>query len=481
MVERSLGVAREDRSLAESLPPSTRPVLAATGFLPAVDAAGFQANTGNTALWHGQRRSDGFADGAVGFHVLRSRFDGLLREAVSAAGARVVEGVVRKAALGGEGWRVAVDVRPGATGGAGRIALEAPWALDCTGRAGVLARRGRVAETEAPTLAIVRRYSSADGWDGVDAGHALVESFGVGWAWSVPASRRRRHVAVMLDPELIAVAGRSGDGLDEAFDRRVAETSLIRSVVEQARPDGGAWAVAASMYASSSFASERALFVGDAGSFADPMSSFGVKKALASGWLAAVAVNTALESPALESVAVDFYREREREMYASLRKALAVEVDAVGDGSERGFWRRRAAWLASEDGESLEGWTRDADVLRDEEVQSAFRALRAGTGRLRPGTLRETRAPVVDGNRIRMARALLAPRFPKGVRYLRGVDVLQLARMAAPGIDPGQLYERYVGWADPRGAPRVEMADVLAVVSILVADGALRLEDGPAG
>ena len=60
-------------SLAESLPPSTRKILAATGLLGVVEAGGFHPNGGNTALWGGEGRRDDFAGGATGFHVLRSR------------------------------------------------------------------------------------------------------------------------------------------------------------------------------------------------------------------------------------------------------------------------------------------------------------------------------------------------------------------------------------------------------------------------
>jgi 2-polyprenyl-6-methoxyphenol hydroxylase-like FAD-dependent oxidoreductase len=41
----------EARGLAESLPPSTRKLLAAVGVLEAVEAAGFYRATGNTVWW----------------------------------------------------------------------------------------------------------------------------------------------------------------------------------------------------------------------------------------------------------------------------------------------------------------------------------------------------------------------------------------------------------------------------------------------
>ncbi|MYG22606.1 MAG: hypothetical protein F4068_12420, partial [Gemmatimonadetes bacterium] len=110
VVERSPDPDRAAPSLAESLPPSARKVLAATGLLGVVEAGGFLANSGNTALWGGEGRRDDFAGGAAGFHILRSRFDALLRGAAAEAGAEIVTGVTRLPERGadGEGWRVEV-------------------------------------------------------------------------------------------------------------------------------------------------------------------------------------------------------------------------------------------------------------------------------------------------------------------------------------------------------------------------------------
>ena len=257
VVERLLGgggvrTAPAAPSLAESLPPSTRKVLAATGLLGVVEAGGFQPNGGNTALWGGEGRRDDF--------------DGLLREAAAGVGAEMVGGVARlpRRVGEGEGWGVEVVLE-----GGDRVETRPGWVLDCTGRAGVLARRHRVLEPAAPTLAVIRRYEVAAGWANVDPTHALVESFERGWAWSVPTSQRERHVAVMLDPELRAVM-EGQPHLTAAFEAEIAQTSLMRSITTPARPVVGAWAVTASMYTSSAFADGRALLVGDAASFVDP-------------------------------------------------------------------------------------------------------------------------------------------------------------------------------------------------------------------
>lgn len=510
VLERSPVLGDSTRVLAESLPPSARKVLAAAGLLGVVEAAGFHPNTGNTALWNGERRSDGFGRGAAGFHVLRSRFDELLRESAAAAGAAVVAATARRPVRNQDGgWVVPVDwglrgvparhARREAVGRAdavGRAARgEGPWppkvrpkwVLDCTGRTGVLARRHRALEREAPTLAVLRRYAApagAGGWPGIDPGHALAESLERGWAWSVPTSQDERHVALMLDPELHAAMADPPE-LAAAFETEVAAARLIGQVVRRGRPVGEAWAVAASMYSSSSVADGRALFVGDASSFVDPMSSYGLKKALASAWLAAVAVHTAIRDPAMESVATAFYDRREREMYAAMRNGLAQQTPAptkaTADLAPRSpFWERRAAWLADHDGPSgglgtgTAAGASPAVRLRDDPgVAAAFRDLRSGSGLLRAGSLRTAERPMVAGNRIVMAPAVVTRRFPEGVRHLRDVDVLRVARMAPGGGDPGLLFERYSTWAAREDAPPVELADFLGVLAVLVADGVL--------
>lgn len=484
------------QSLAESLPPSTRKVLAATGLLGVVEAGGFHANTGNTALWGGEGRRDDFTGGANGFHVLRSRFDGLLREAAAGAGATIVRGVARlpQPAGDGEGWRVEAVLEDGQ-----RAEIEPHWVLDCTGRAGVLARRYRVLEADAPTLAVVRRYRSEDGWANVDDNHALVESFARGWAWSVPTSAHERHVAVMLDPELQAVMEGAAD-LSTAFEAEIEHTALMRSITTTAVPVADAWAVTASMYTSSEFAAGRALLVGDAASFVDPMSSFGVKKALASAWLAAVTVHTAIETPELAGAAAGFYGDRERAMYRSLRDGLAAEVAGAGgaggaEGAEGaevvgaeaggakaapppdGFWERRAHWLADRSEAVAQANAPDgpdAEALRDDpEVRAAFHALRLGSGRLRLGTRGTADRPLVIGNRIRLAPALVTPRFPGGVRYFRDVDLLRVVHLATGSPNPGALYEAYSEWAAREDLPPVDLANFIGVVALLIADGVL--------
>ena len=475
LVERSPSPGAEARSLAESLPPSARKVLGATGLLHVVEAEEFHPNRGNTALWRGQARSDDFGGQATGFHVLRSRFDAVLLRSAAGAGAVVVRGTARAPSRTGDGWTVPVDLADGR-----RVAMRPMWLLDCTGRTGLVARRWRTTEREAPTLAVVRCYRARDGWRTVDPAHAVVESHGCGWAWSVPTSPTERHVAVMLDPELQSPrpSGVDQEASSKAFADGIERTSLLRGVVRAASAVGPPWAVAASMYTAREFASGRALVVGDAGSFVDPMSSYGVKKALASAWLAAVAVLTSIRDPQMEQTAVEFFCRRERDMYRALRDGMASHLAVPEpDDAPSDFWHKRAAWLADAADSGVATTSSPARLRSDPAVAAALQALRSSSGRVREGRLAVADRPRVSGNRIETTPMLITDRFPQGVGHVRGVDMLRLAQMAPVADNPGALYESYSAWADRRGEPTPALADVVGALAVLVADGVLVLVD----
>lgn len=64
---------------------------------------------------------------------------------------------------------------------------------------------------------------------------------------------------------------------------------------------------------------------------------------------------------------------------------------------------------------------------------------------------------------------LFLPPWPEGVRYLRNIDVLLLLRLAPEHRDVGGLYD-----AVRNAQPGVSLPDFLAVLSTLIASGALQ-------
>jgi flavin-dependent dehydrogenase len=182
-------------SFAECLPPSNRKLFLFLGIRDAVDRAGFYRTTGNTVWWgKARRRVEPYPQG-WGYQVLRSEFDALLLGLAQDAGARVRFGKVQNIQFQNMEFQ-AIEFQ---TNGK-REEVRARFILDCSGRAGVLSRGFRVKQPKSRTVALCAVWRNQTGWPLPDPSHTLVESYGDGWAWSVPLSPSVRHVAVMVDP-----------------------------------------------------------------------------------------------------------------------------------------------------------------------------------------------------------------------------------------------------------------------------------------
>ena len=461
------------------MPPSARKLLRELGLLDAVEAAGFQANHGNTVWWAGgPRRTESFPAGEHGVHVERRRLETVLVRAAEAAGVRVYDGfAAREAREGAAGWMVACRAADGRA-----LELHAPWLVDATGRRGFLARReGRERDEGPGTLALLARFRRAGGWDaegGAAEGHTLVESWKDGWAWSVPLDHEVRCFAAMVDKEARG-RGRVGGEVGTVFHGAVARTPTLGALVAGAEPAGRVWACSASLYSARRYARRSGggglLLVGDAGSFIDPMSSFGVKKALSSGWLAGVAAHTALVDAPLADVAIEFFDAREREVWRSHRRVSLPFYEEAAEAYGHAYWRQRAEAARAAGGGEGEPGTTDPDEIEpgdvpETDVRRAFEAIRTRP-RLdaAPGaTLRRLRAPAVDGHRVVLQDHVASDAWPRGMRFVRGVDLRRLVDDAPRHDDVAELWSAYNRTAVP-----VSLPDFLTALSIAFAAGFL--------
>lgn len=488
--------------LAESLPPSARKLLDVLRLTDAVEAAGFVRGRGNTIWWPGSdRRRIRFPDGP-GWQVERPVFDDLLLGLAREAGAEVRRGAAVERVEAGDG-RVRYRTPAGERAAAGRRSIRSRFVLDCSGRAGVLASDGlRLREGAPPTTALIGAWRRPGGWRLDDPSHTLVEGYEDGWAWSVPVSPEVRYVTAMVDPDETSV--RRDAGLEGMYRAELEKTGRLAALLEGARPEAPPRACSATPYTARRFGGAGFLLVGDAASFIDPLSSYGLKKALASAWLAAVVVNTLLDEPKLEDEALAFYGRREREVFRSYAQRAASFYARGASVHEHPFWARRARAPgtvraeAPDAGLTAAPWGDGAEAggsapgpadagatglggpagarveaLRgDPDVLSAFEALRSAERvRLeltRPAEL--VRSPAVRGRKLELEDRLVTPSFPDGVRYLRDVDLVGLVRtvVAAPPSEadvPG-LYERY-----RRAVGPVILPDFLGALSVLASEG----------
>jgi len=417
--------------LAESVPPSARRVLEELGALDAVRSAGFHPNRGNSIWWANQpsRRED-FAAGAHGFHVDRRSLERVLIRVAEQSGVRVYAETSARSAERSEAgaWAVACE------GPAGVLHLRTPWIVDATGRRGILARTHRVHDRATTTLALVRRWRSRDGWGHEIAGHTLVESYAHGWAWSVPLADDLRCVTVMIDQREAELDGASVDAMLDAELDRTRHLGPLRDGCE---PAGAAWACPASLYTASRFAHPGLVLAGDAGSFIDPLSSFGVKKALSSGWLAGVAIHTALSDPSMADTALDFFDAREREVY---RRYRAVSADFFSEGAAAHgteFWRARAAAAERFRGAEAEPAARAATTPRF----AATRPADTGSAGTRSATARSVTARSAEAPSVRAQPAEARSRATRSGAAPFDADVPSLLDVGVPEASVRAAFE----------------------------------------
>lgn len=449
-----------ERTLGESLPPSCAALLKRIG-IANLDAPGFLRSTGNTVRWGGgDEVVEQFAMEQHGYQVERSAFDAFLAREAAAAGADVRVANVTRIELGHPTTIVCDQDGKPAT-------LHASWVLDCTGRTGVIARNGwRRTEEASRTTAIVGIWERDDAWPTREPSHTIVESTENGWAWSVPVSSRRRYVTLMVDPTRTQVATR--DGLREAYLEQLARTRSLAALVKGAQLLSPVFARDASPYSARTFSEPGVLLVGDAASFVDPLSSFGIKKALASAWLASVVVHSVLDNPAIVDSALQLFNAREHGMYDSLRRsAAALARDAAG-AHPTSFWESRASAAGDPDltmEPDVAALRTDADVIR------AFDDLRTRHDALRlrqTAAVRRVARAVVRDNRLAIEDHLVVPAFPAGVRYVRNVDLVHLTELAPAHEQVPDLFDAY-----NRSAPAVPLPDFIGALSLLIGKGLL--------
>ena len=452
------------RSLAESIPPSARKLLAAVGVLDAVEAAGFPQNRGNTVYWgspDGRMEGFGNASASAGFQVFRPDFDEILLARAAAAGAEICRDARASLVEFPDADLAAVEF----TANDERRRVYGRFAIDCSGRSGIIARRGlRVYEPGHRMQAFLGLWRNDAGWDVADDDRTTVETYEDGWAWSLAISRNVRQVAVMVDG---ATTRTTRGPIAQAYCAELAKTRRLSALTAGATLER-AWACDASLYSSSDFAGPQFLLIGDAASCIDPLSSFGVKKALASAWLGAIAVHTALVDSRRRSLAMDFFSGREREVYVADLARTRSYARGASEHHGHDFWNRRA----SADGDEIVATDESTRLLRRPAVRYAHEHLRA-SATIRFGwsaRIAFVKRPLVRGREIVLDDAI--PLGASAIRYANGVDLIALGHCAIRHRHVPDAFDEYC-----RVHGAVALTEFLAAFSLLVAEGVLAPSD----
>jgi len=428
-----LSIKRDERrSRAESLPPSINNLFELLGIRDDIDRAGFFPDGGNTSWWTSDSpRVEHFATGATGYHVDRAVFDTLLVGLAEQSGVTIT------------------DAAPNAE--------QRRFTIDCSGRAGVVARQHRRIDHRYRTVAFCGEWSGE--WD-AEPTHALVEAYDNGWAWSVPLNRNLRHLAFMVDH------GEQRGGAVKAYRAELTKTRVFRRLFEASTLEGEPWANDASLYCANRYAGIDYLFAGDAGCTVDPLSSFGVKKALISAWMGAVVVNTCLTRPTMAEHAIRFFNEREQQTFADHARQSSVQFGELLTRFPTSFWKVRSEL------------TPELRLYDPAELRRAHECLRAAPAvqlRLKQ-PLQTARVPAISGREVTLVDRLILAGLPPTVEYVQGVNLVQLAQIADRHDQVPALYEAYNGIASP-----VALPNFVSSLAFLVASGILENISSPRG
>lgn len=447
------------RSLANSLPPSTQKLLAQVGVLDLVERVGYRTY-GNTVWWgarEGQVQPFSADQSAWGYQIDRARLDPLLLEAAVEAGAAVERDarVHHVEWIGDEGL-VTFEA------GGERQVCPARFVLDCSGRSGVVAvPLGLRAYVPGGRMqALVGVWSRTGGWFLQNPTHTFIETCNDGWAWSLPTTCAERHVGIMVDGATSRLTRRQA--LADTYQAQLSLTERIDRQVRGATLER-VFACDATVYSATQHAGEGFFLIGDAGATLNPLSSFGIKKALASAWLGAVAVHTSLVDPDRTALAQGFFSRWSAESWqVNLQRSRDFAVEA-GTAHRSAFWSAQASLAV--DAEQLP--IDEAALLAAADVRAALDVLR-GSDRIVFSPAPEATlvsAPLVRGHEVVNEPAVvLGSRAADIVRYIRGVDLVALARLAPLCPDVPLMFEHYCA---THGA--VLLPDFLGALSLLIA------------
>ena len=311
--------------IGESLLSTANDAFAALGVVEKMDAACFPDKWGARLFTH-----DGQSGRGVDFsdvtevtkpktvQVCREEFDKILLDRARELGVDVREGFrVTDCEFGPDA--ALLDVAGAEQGASSRMRVRA--LVDATGRYGLIARKFNLRRDE-PLLANIAIFShyknvprlAGDRPDDI----RLVARADAGWFWLIPISKELVSVGVVLPKNLFMGLPKVSN--EEALDRAIADTPILMELMRDATRE---WPVRVEKdfsYSASTYAGDRWILAGDAGSFLDPVFSTGVSIAMESGIEAAAELDRAKERNDFSARRFAAFSRRQRKRFRTFRR-----------------------------------------------------------------------------------------------------------------------------------------------------------------
>lgn len=307
----------------ETIAPEANPLLRELGVWDAYAASNALESPGTVSAWGSPLPSETSFVANVhgsGRHVDRNAFDAMLCRAAADAGAdiRTCVRVVRCARDGGS-WSIETT---------GHGQLRARFVVDASGRNGIRLGPDDRRLVDDALIAIFTRLDH--GGDPPADLRTLVESIPDGWWYCAPLPSGDTVAVFSTDPELYANEGITlGEQLEHA--------PLTRTRIGTARI-AESHVVHISSSIRSRLVGERYAAVGDAAAAYDPISGYGITKALDDARALAPAVDAALAGA---PEALNAYAEHVRRTFAAYTTQRREYYALERRWPNRAFWKKR--------------------------------------------------------------------------------------------------------------------------------------------
>ena len=280
--------------IGESLLPFGNDVLKESGAWPKIETAGFQPKygaeffVGNGSRWQRFWFARGLVPGyGQTFQVERAKFDHVLLDHAASCGCEVRQGCAAKdVKRDGNEWRVSLPDGE----------VSGRWLVDASGRDAFL---GRILGLVKKPMNLTKRIAVYAHFKGVyrnpgDAeGHITIVRIEDGWFWLIPLAGGKMSVGMVRTLDDLK---RFGGTVEEWFAKTVASSSELTRRMSGAEPLGPFYKTSDYSYHHEQLATDRAVLVGDAAGFIDPIFSSGVHIATKSAQLAAQLIRRADET-----------------------------------------------------------------------------------------------------------------------------------------------------------------------------------------
>ncbi|MFI6336939.1 NAD(P)/FAD-dependent oxidoreductase [Streptomyces sp. NPDC050535] len=342
--------------IGESLITGVTPVMDALGLIDELDAR-FQWKYGVTLVWGSEPEPWRISFGQAGlydhsWHVVRSEFDQLLLNKARELGVEVREEAQVTEVLTGENGEVrGVAYKHG--GEKHRVAAR--FVVDASGQSRAVSRNlADVSwQNDLRNVAVWSYFSPYKPLPDGNQGDILVESVkGGGWLWGIPVTGEKLSLGHVLPVDQMTAKTADGRSQQQVFEDAVAASEVAQWMIAGGERVDAVRTIRDWSHVCEQFHGPGWLTVGDAAGFIDPLFSQGVWLGTSGAWMAARALDAALENPADTARALDRYQTVYRQLFDEFLSFVRFFYDPT---RIRKMYMERAQQMARVPRDNLQG------------------------------------------------------------------------------------------------------------------------------